>query len=224
MSSKAGEGVAHRWTSDGKTGFTVEKVMDEAPNGTRVVLHLREDAKEFLDKHRLSHVVRSYSDHIAIPIMFQGEATKAEPAEGEQASDELVVPQPEQINEASALWTRSKSEISDEQYKEFYHHVGHAYDDPWARLHVQAEGLVSYQALLFLPSTQPMDLFDPKREHGVKLYVKRVFITDGLEGLMPRYLRFVKGVIDTEDLQLNVSRETLQHSAVLAKPRSRKIW
>ncbi|MGH1478159.1 MAG: molecular chaperone HtpG [Geminicoccales bacterium] len=217
MSSKAGEGVAHRWTSDGKTGFTVEKVMDEAPNGTRVVLHLREDAKEFLDKHRLSHVVRSYSDHIAIPIMFQGEATKAEPAEGEQASDELVVPQPDQINEASALWTRSKSEISDEQYKEFYHHVGHAYDDPWARLHVQAEGLVSYQALLFLPSTQPMDLFDPKREHGVKLYVKRVFITDGLEGLMPRYLRFVKGVIDTEDLQLNVSRETLQHSAVLAK-------
>ncbi len=217
LSSKAGENVAHRWTSDGKTGFTVEKVMDKAPNGTRVILHLRDDAREFHEEYRLRHIVRSYSDHIAIPIMFQGEAKKAELAEGEEASDELVVPQPEQINEASALWTRPKSEITDEQYKEFYHHVGHAYDDPWARLHVQAEGLVSYQALLFLPSTQPMDLFDPKREHGVKLYVKRVFITDGLEGLMPRYLRFVKGVIDTEDLQLNVSRETLQHSAVLAK-------
>ncbi|MEM7043475.1 MAG: molecular chaperone HtpG [Pseudomonadota bacterium] len=217
MSSKAGEGVAHRWTSDGKTGFSVEKVMDKAPSGTRVVLHLREDAKDFLDEYRLRHIVRSYSDHIAIPIMFQGEAKPAEPKEGEEKSDETVVPEAVQINEASALWTRPKSEITDEQYKEFYHHVGHAYDDPWTRLHVQAEGLVSYQALLFVPSMQPMDLFDPKREHGVKLYVKRVFITDGLEGLMPRYLRFVKGVIDTEDLQLNVSRETLQHSAVLAK-------
>ena len=217
LSSKAGEGVAHRWSSNGKTGFSVEEVMDKAPNGTRVVLHLRDDAKEFLDEYRLRHVVRSYSDHIAIPIMFQGEAKPAEPEEGEEKTDELVVPEPAQINEASALWTRPKSEISDEQYKEFYHHVGHAYDDPWARVHVQAEGLVSYQALLFVPSVQPMDLFDPKREHGVKLYVKRVFITDGLEGLMPRYLRFIKGVIDTEDLQLNVSRETLQHAAVLAK-------
>ncbi len=217
LSSKAGEGVAHRWTSDGKTGFTVDKVMDKAPNGTRVVLHLRDDAKEFLDEHRLRHIVRSYSDHIAIPIMFQGEATRGEPKEGEEASTETIIPEAQQINEASALWTRPKSEITDEQYKEFYHHVGHAYDDPWTRLHVHAEGLVSYQALLFVPSAQPMDLFDPKREHGVKLYVKRVFITDGLEGLMPRYLRFVKGVIDTEDLQLNVSRETLQHSAVLAK-------
>ena len=191
--------------------------MDEAPNGTRVILHLREDAKEFLDEYRLRHIIRSYSDHIAIPIMFQGEAKPAEPKEGEEKSDETIIPEPEQINEASALWTRPKSEISDEQYKEFYHHVGHAFDEPWARVHVQAEGLVSYQALLFVPSVQPMDLFDPKREHGVKLYVKRVFITEGLEGLMPRYLRFIKGVIDTEDLQLNVSRETLQHAAVLAK-------
>ena len=217
MSSKAGEGIAHRWSSDGKTGFSIEKIMDDAPRGTRIVLKLREDAKEFLDEYRLRHIVRSYSDHIAIPIMFQGEAKPEEPKEGEEKTDALVVPEPVQINEASALWTRPKSEITDEQYKEFYHHVGHAFDDPWARLHVQAEGLVSYQALLFVPSVQPMDLFDPKREHQVKLYVKRVFITEGLEGLMPRYLRFVKGVIDTEDLQLNVSRETLQHSAVLAK-------
>jgi len=217
FSHKVGEATGHRWVSDGKTGFSVEALESNAPRGTRVVLHLREDAKEFLDEHRLRHVVRSYSDHIAIPIMFQGEATSAEPKEGEETSNETIIPEAQQINEASALWTRPKSEITDEQYKEFYHHVGHAYDEPWARFHVQAEGLVSYQALLFVPSVQPMDLFDPKREHAVKLYVKRVFITDGLEGLMPRYLRFVKGVIDTEDLQLNVSRETLQHSAVLAK-------
>ena len=217
FSTKAGEALTLKWVSDGKTGFTVEELQESGPRGTRIVLHLREDAKEFLDEYRLRHIVRSYSDHIAIPIMFQGEAKPLEPKEGEEKSDELVIPEPEQINEASALWTRSKSEITDEQYKEFYHHVGHAFDDPWGRLHVQAEGLVSYQALLFVPSVQPMDLFDPKREHAVKLYVKRVFITDGLEGLMPRYLRFVKGVVDTEDLQLNVSRETLQHSAVLAK-------
>ena len=124
---------------------------------------------------------------------------------------------PEQINAASALWTRPKAEISDEQYKEFYHHVAHAFDEPWARLHVQAEGMVSYQALLFVPAARPLDLYDPQRQHGVKLYVRRVFITDDLEGLMPRYLRFVRGVVDSEDLQLNVSRETLQHSAVLAR-------
>ena len=126
---------------------------------------------------------------------------------------------PEQINKANALWTRPKAEITDEQYKEFYHHVGHAFDDPWARLHVQAEGVVSYQALLFIPGTQPFDLFDPQRRHGVKLYVKRVLIAEDLEGLMPRFLRFVRGVVDSEDLQLNVSRETLQHSAVLARIR-----
>ena len=217
MSSKAGENAAHRWSSDGKTGFSVEEIAEEAPRGTRIVLKLREDAREFLDEYRLRHIVRSYSDHIAIPIFFQGEAKPVEPKEGEESPNETIVPEAVQINEASALWTRSKSEITDAQYKEFYHHVGHAYDDPWTRLHVQAEGLVSYQALLFIPSVQPMDLFDPKREHGVKLYVRRVFITDGLDGLMPRYLRFIKGVIDTEDLQLNVSRETLQHSAVLAK-------
>ncbi|MGH6918703.1 MAG: molecular chaperone HtpG, partial [Geminicoccaceae bacterium] len=120
---------------------------------------------------------------------------------------------------ARALWTRPKAEITEEQYKEFYHHVAHAFDDPWARLHVQAEGVVSYQALLFVPGTPPFDLYDPQRQHGVKLYVRRVFITGDLEGLMPRYLRFVKGVVDSEDLQLNVSRETLQHSPVLAKIR-----
>jgi molecular chaperone HtpG len=212
ISRRAGEQHSWLWRSDGRTGFTIEALAEAAPRGTSVVLKLRDDAKEFLDEYRLRQIVRSYSDHIAVPILLTGEA-KAE--DGKSAE----LKEPQQINEASALWTRPKSEISDEQYKEFYHHVAHAFDEPWARLHVRAEGVVSYQALLFLPGTPPFDLYDPKHQHGVKLYVRRVFITGDLEGLMPRYLRFVKGVVDSEDLQLNVSRETLQHSPVLAKIR-----
>jgi molecular chaperone HtpG len=211
---KAGEEGGWRWQSDGRSGFTVKEMASAPPRGTSVILHLRDDAKEFLDPYRLRQVVRSYSDHIAVPILLQGEAG----SDG-AAKDGGEAKAPEQINEASALWTRPKAEITEEQYREFYHHVAHAFDDPWARLHVQAEGVVSYQALLFVPATRPLDLYDPQRRHGVKLYVKRVFITDDLEGIMPRYLRFVRGVIDSEDLQLNVSRETLQHSAVLAKIR-----
>jgi molecular chaperone HtpG len=214
VARKAGEEHGWRWQSDGRSGFTIEEMASAPPRGTSVILHLRDDAKEFLDPYRLRQVVRSYSDHIAVPILLQGEA-RSDAA----AKDAGEAKAPEQINRASALWTRPKAEITDEQYKEFYHHVAHAFDDPWARLHVQAEGVVSYQALLFVPATRPLDLYDPQRRHGVKLYVKRVFITDDLEGIMPRYLRFVRGVIDSEDLQLNVSRETLQHSAVLAKIR-----
>ncbi len=144
---------------------------------------------------------------------MNGEAPEGDGATGDGAKG------PEQVNQASALWTRPKSDITDEQYKEFYHHVAHAFDEPWARLHVKAEGVVSYQALLFVPGAKPLDLYEPQRRHGVKLYVRRVFITDDLDGLMPRCLRFVRGVVDSEDLQLNVSRETLQHSPVLAKIR-----
>jgi molecular chaperone HtpG len=214
ISRKAGEEHSWRWQSDGRSGFTVEDMAVAAPRGTSVILYLRDDAKEFLDEFRLRQIVRSYSDHIAVPILLQGEAK----ADGEaKGNGELKAP--EQVNQASALWSRTKAEITDEQYKEFYHHVAHAFDEPWARLHVQAEGVVSFQALLFIPGTPPFDLYDPERRLGVKLYVKRVFITEDLEGLMPRYLRFVRGVVDSEDLQLNVSRETLQHSAVLAKIR-----
>jgi molecular chaperone HtpG len=214
-SRKAGESDAWSWRSDGRSGFTVEAYEDPLPRGTSVILHLRDDAREFLDEWRLRQVARSYSDHIPQPILLAGSA-KTPDGEGEEAA----APQkPEQINEASALWTRPKNEITEEQYREFYHHVAHAMDEPWARLHVQAEGVISYTALLFIPGTQPFDLHDPHRRHGVKLYVRRVFITDDLEGLMPRYLRFVRGVVDSEDLQLNVSRETLQHSSVLAKIR-----
>jgi molecular chaperone HtpG len=212
VSRKAVEEHSWRWRSDGRSGFTIEEVAEAAPRGTAVTLHLRDDAKEFLDEWRLRQIVRNYSDHIAVPILLEAKAgPDGEAKEGEAAKG------PEQINQASALWTRAKADISDEQYKEFYHHVAHAFDEPWARLHVRAEGVVSYQALLFVPGSKPFDLYDPQRRHGVKLYVRRVFITEDMEGLMPRYLRFVRGVVDSEDLQLNVSRETLQHSPVLAK-------
>jgi molecular chaperone HtpG len=213
VARKAGEEHAWRWRSDGRSGFTID-ATDAAPRGTSVILHLRDDAKEFLDEWRLRQIVRNYSDHIAVPILLQGQARPdGEGKDGEAAKA------PEQINAGNALWTRAKSDITDEQYKEFYHHVAHALDEPWARLHVKAEGVVSYQALLFVPGSMPFDLHDPQRRHGVKLYVRRVFITEDMEGLMPRFLRFVRGVVDSEDLQLNVSRETLQHSPVLAKIR-----
>jgi molecular chaperone HtpG len=213
VSRRAGEEPSWRWTSDGRSGFTIEAMAEPAPRGTAVILHLRDDAKEFLDEWRLRQIVRNYSDHIAVPILLEIERK----GNGEAKEGDGGAKGPEQVNQASALWTRPKSDITDEQYKEFYHHVAHAFDEPWARLHVRAEGVVSYQALLFVPGGKPFDLHDPQRRHGVKLYVRRVFITDELDGLMPRCLRFVRGVVDSEDLQLNVSRETLQHSPVLAK-------
>ena len=213
ISRKAGEQHAWQWVSDGRTGYTIEEGPADTARGTTVILELREDARDFLDPWKLGQAVRNYSDHVAQPILLEPDPAK--PAkEGEDAARG-----PEQINQASALWTRPKGEISEEQYKEFYHHVAHAFDEPWGRIHVQAEGTLSYQALLFIPTTKPFDLYDPQRRHGVKLYVRRVFITDELEGLMPRFLRFIRGVVDSEDLQLNVSRETLQHSAVVAKIR-----
>jgi molecular chaperone HtpG len=215
IAHKAGEAHGWRWRSDGRTGFTVEEVTEPTRRGTSVIVHLRDDAREFLDEWRLREIVRNYSDHIAVPILLEAGAK----ADAEATKGDAEPKGPEQINQASALWTRSKSDITDEQYKEFYHHVAHAFDEPWARLHVKAEGVVSYQALVFVPSARPFDLYDPQRRHGVKLYVRRVFIAEDLEGLMPRYLRFVRGVVDSEDLQLNVSRETLQHSPVLARIR-----
>ncbi|SMF66637.1 molecular chaperone HtpG [Azospirillum oryzae] len=198
LTRKAGETQGWRWESDGKGEFTIAET-DGLPRGTQIVLHLREGDDEYLDEARLGGIVRKYSDHIAIPILFgEGEDAKA-------------------LNSASALWTRSKSEITADQYKEFYHHVGHAFDDPWLTLHWRAEGALEYTNLLYVPSTKPFDLFDPKRAHRVKLYVKRVFITDAAEGLIPPYLRFLRGVVDSEDLPLNISREMLQHNPMLAK-------
>ncbi len=214
-SRKAGDGQGWRWASDGRTGFTIDEAEESVPRGVAVTLHLKEEAREFLSEWRLREIVRTYSDHIALPILLEAKPDKAE----EGGEDDAEPKAPQQINTASALWARPRSEISDEQYKELYHHVAHSFDDPFARVHFTAEGALSYTGLLYVPSHKPLDLWDPKRRHGVKLYVRRVFITDRLEELLPRWLRFVAGVVDSEDLQLNVSRETLQHGAVVAKMR-----
>jgi molecular chaperone HtpG len=200
LSRKAGETEGWRWTSAGTGDFTVgEAAVDK--RGTIVIVHLRKDEDEFLEPMRLQGIVKKYSDHIALPIRL---------VDGDK--DETV-------NAASALWTRSKSEITPEQYKEFYHHVGHAFDEPWLTLHQKAEGKLEYTMLLFVPSEKPFDLFNPDRKHRVKLYVRRVFITDDCEGLVPAYLRFLRGVVDSEDLPLNISREMLQNNPVLTRIR-----
>lgn len=199
---KAGEQQGWHWVSDGKGSFTVGEAAEAPDRGTRIVLHLKEDKKEYLEPHRLRHVVRTYSDHIAVPVRLV-----------------LGDKEPEALNSAGALWTRPKSEISDEQYREFYHHVAHAADEPWTRLHFKAEGTIEYTGLLFVPGARPFDLFDPQRKSRVKLYVKRVFITDDCEALLPSYLRFLRGIVDSEDLPLNISREMFQHHPVLHKIR-----
>jgi len=202
-SRKAGEDHTWSWISDGKGDYTVAPAAVELPSrGTRIVLTLKPDAAEFLDPARLRKIVKTYSDHVAIPVVM---------VEGEKE---------ETLNEASAIWTRPKSEISDQQYTEFYHHVAHAFDDPWLRLHFKVEGVMAYSGLLYVPASKPFDLFHPERRHGVKLYVKRVFITDDCAELIPPYLRFLRGVIDTEDLALNISREMLQSHPTLAKIRT----
>jgi molecular chaperone HtpG len=210
-SRRAGESQGWRWVSDGRGDFTVAETPkgdgDAPARGTRVVLKLKKGQEEFLDPLRLERIVRTYSDHIAIPVTLVKKDGVEE--DGEQT-----------LNAASALWTRPKSEISEEQYKEFYHHVAHAFDEPWLRLHFKAEGVIEYTGLLYLPSAKPFDLFQPERKHGVKLYVRRVFITDDCEDLVPPYLRFLRGVIDSEDLPLNISREILQTNPVLAKIRN----
>ncbi len=213
FSRKAGQDSTWVWRSDGRSGFTIEEADGQVERGTAVVLKLKEDAKEFLEDHRLRHLVRTYSDHVAFPILLGPPAETPGAQSGET----------EQINKASALWRRPRSEISDDEYTEFYRHTAHAFDEPFTRLHFAVEGTLAYTGLLFVPSMAPFDLYDPERRHGIKLYVKRVFITDRLHELMPRYLRFVAGVVDSEDLQLNVSRETLQKDVVVAKIRKAMV-
>jgi len=200
LTRKAGSDTAHLWVSDGLGEYTVS-TAEKATRGTVITIHLKEDALEFAEKQRIQTVVRTYSDHIPFPVEF------VSMEDGEEKTETL--------NKASALWTRSKSEISEDDYKEFYHHVGHAFDDPWMTLHWKAEGRIEYHSLLFVPTQRPFDLFNPERRHHVKLYVRRVFITDECEDLVPSWLRFLKGVIDCEDLPLNVSREMLQNNPVV---------
>jgi molecular chaperone HtpG len=217
VTRRAGEDKAWTWSSDGKGSFSIEE-SERPGRGTTVVLHLKAGEDEFLEPTRLRQIVKTYSDHIGFPIVLVGEKAGAEKAEGE--AGEPGEPGEQTLNAASSLWTRPKKDITEEQYTEFYHHVGHAFDDPWLVMHNTVEGVVSYTSLLFVPSTAPFDLFEPERKPRVKLYVRRVFITDDCEGLLPSYLRFLRGVVDSEDLPLNISRETFQHDPRLAKMRS----
>ena len=198
-SRRAGSQEAWQWTSDGRTGFEIAEAPADTARGTSITLELKKDSKEFASKHRVETVIRTYSGHVGVPVWI---------AEGGESR---------QINEAAALWTRPKSEIGEDEYTEFYRHVGRAFDEPWLTLHNKAEGVIAYTNLLFIPDTAPFDLFDPKRRHGVKLYVRKVFITDECEGLIPAWLRFLRGIVDSEDLPLNVSREILQNNPVVAR-------
>ncbi len=196
---------AVRWESAGEGEFSVEMVS-KATRGTEVTLHLRDGEDEFLSGWKLRQTVRKYSDHITLPIVMKKEEWNQE--KGEQ----IVSDEDETVNQASALWARPKSEISDEQYKEFYKHVAHDFEDPLAYVHAKVEGKQEYTQLLYIPSKAPFDLLDRSARHGVKLYVRRVFIMDDAEQLMPLYLRFVRGIVDSNNLPLNVSREILQES------------
>ena len=204
LSRKAGKDEAWLWTSDGRGEFTIDAGARDG-RGTTVVLHVRDDDKDYLVTERLRNIVKTYSDHIALPIVLV--ATRDGAVEEET------------VNAASAIWSRPKSGITADQYKEFYHHTAHAFDEPWHNLHFKAEGKIEYTVLLFIPSQRPLDLFDPARKPKVRLYVKRVFITDDCDEVLPGYLRFLRGIIDSEDLPLNISREMLQNNPLLAKIR-----
>ncbi len=201
--ASASEGV--RWESEGAGDFSVEDIT-KAGRGTDIILHLREGEDDFLSAWKLKSVIRTYSDHISLPIKMLKEEWN------EEKKEQVITDEFETINQASALWARSKSEITPEQYEEFYKHVSHDYSAPLTHTHNRVEGRSDYTQLLYIPARAPFDLWDRNKRGGIKLYVKRVFIMDDAEQLMPVYLRFVKGVIDSNDLPLNVSREILQES------------
>ena len=204
----ASEGV--RWSSTGTGEFEVEQI-ERAERGTSVILHLRQDAEEYLNAWKLKQVIGKYSDHISLPILMEQEEWKESEKEGEPG-EMVKTGEWETVNKASALWTRPKRDITDEQYREFYKAISHDHEDPLAWSHNRVEGNTEYTQLLYLPAKAPFDLWNRDKAAGVKLYVKRVFIMDDAEALMPSYLRFVRGVIDSSDLPLNVSRELLQES------------
>ncbi|MBR3662095.1 MAG: molecular chaperone HtpG [Alphaproteobacteria bacterium] len=202
VTKRAGEEQAYKWISNGVDGFEIEEATREK-FGTDIKLYLKDDAKDFTDTIYLRHIIRTYSDHINYPIVLDlGKA-------GEET-----------VNTGQALWTKNKADITEEQYNEFYHHISRNFDTPWMRLHFKAEGSIEYTGLLFIPSEAPYDLFQPDRQQSLKLYVNRVFISDKIDDLMPAYLRFVKGIIDSADLPLNISREMLQQNALIAKIRN----
>lgn len=213
ISRKAGSKTAWAWESDGRSGFVVRKPAPEEEakldglRGTAIILHIKDEAAEFMLDEKIKQTVQQYSDHIDVKIFLN---TPEDTAKGEGAP----------INTASAIWTRNKNEITKEEYTEFYKHLTGGFDEPLLTSHWRAEGVIQYNALLFIPTLRPWDLYDPSRKHSVKLYIRRVFITDDLSELMYPWLRFVRGVIDSEDLPLNISRESLQYNPILNKIRT----
>ena len=199
LTRKAGEDKAWKWVSNGIDSFEITEA-EKSANGTEIKLYLKKDEKNYVDTIYLRQIIRTYSDHITYPIVLNlGEA-------GEET-----------VNSGSALWTRNKAEITKDQYRDFYRHISHNFDEPWLTLHFKAEGNIEYTGLLFVPEAAPYDLFQPDKKNSLKLYINKVFISDKIEELMPHYLRFVKGIIDSADLPLNISREMLQYSPLLEK-------
>ena len=214
-SRKAGASAdeAVRWESAGEGDYTIESV-EKASRGTEIVLHMKEGEEEFLNGWRIRSIVKKFSDHISLPIVMSKEIPAEKDEEGNETAPARV--EDETVNSASALWTKSKDVISEEEYNEFYKHVAHDFQEPLSHVHSRVEGTNEYSLLLYVPSRAPFDLWDRDAKHGVKLYIKKVFITDDAEQLMPRYLRFIRGVIDADSLPLNVSREILQQSKQIA--------
>ena len=218
ITRRAGESRAKgvRWISEGENDYTIETV-DRAKRGTKVVLYLREDADEFLNGYRLREIITKYSDHISFPIIMDKEDIKDDISDKDK---DKIESGEDTVNSATALWTRNKKEIKNEEYNEFYKHIGHDFEDPLAHIHNKVEGKLEYTSLLYIPSQAPFDLWDREQRHGVKLYVRRIFIMDDAQQLLPPWLRFIRGVIDSDDLPLNVSREILQKNKVVDSIRS----
>ena len=218
ITRKAGTDNAVEWESDGKGEFTItESQRDSA--GTTITLHLREDATEYVDDFRVKHIINKYSEHISLPIKMLGSV----PLDEEGKPQEGVEPEFETVNTGTALWARAKSEISDEEYQNFYQSLSYDMQPPLSTLHHKVEGNLEYTSLLFIPKKAPFDLWNKEKRKGIKLYVRRIFIMDEAEHLMPNYLRFVNGVIDSADLPLNVSREILQSDRDIQKIKARAV-
>lgn len=218
VTRKAGEEMAWRWTSDGKSGFDIESA-DRGSVGTTVKLHFNEEGQQYANGWRLQEIVKKYSNHIAFPIFLSHDKSEWDENEKKSVKKRVI----EQVNAASALWRRSKSEITDEDYKELYKSVTGDWEDPLFWFHTKAEGSLEYTTLFYIPSKAPYDMYQMEYKVGVKLYVKRVFIMDDSKELLPQYLRFVRGIIDSEDLPLNVSREILQQNRILTSIRTASV-
>jgi molecular chaperone HtpG len=221
---KAGEEQAYLWTSKGDGEFEIENTTQDG-HGTTIVMHLNEEESEFLDSYRVESIIKKYSNHIPFPIFMDKDnyipAKKDD--DGKEIEPSRTEVENKQINRANALWTIAKSEIKDEEYKDFYSSIAHSSEEPLAWMHNRAEGAIEYTTLFYIPSKAPMDLYRVDYQTGIKLYINRVFITDDEKELMPTYLRFLRGVIDSKDLPLNVSREILQSNAVMAKIKNASV-